>query len=202
MPSRPQSKPSPQWQEYVWRATLSGQRGSGAAGSRPLRWVDGASGSAAVSLRRSKAIEPASRPKSHGISVSALNTVAPNAASKVGGAMVEACRIRQGPAHFTRPPVACRFAPIVGVPSYVTGRQALHRTRADTWVGRGVRAENVMEYAEPPARAQSSRAARPCRAPSCRRRRRPRRRARLAAAPRRATRQRRSRRVAGARMRT
>ena len=118
MPSRPQSKPSPQWQEYVWRATLSGQRGSGAAGSRPLRWVDGASGSAAVSLRRSKAIEPASRPKSHGISVSALNTVAPNAASKVGGAMVEACRIRQGPAHFTRPPVACRFAPIVGVPSY------------------------------------------------------------------------------------
>ena len=118
VPSRPQSKPSPQWQEYVWRATLSGQRGSGAAGSRPLRWVDGASGSAAVSLRRSKAIEPASRPKSHGISVSALNTVAPNAASKVGGAMVEACRIRQGPAHFTRPPVACRFAPIVGVPSY------------------------------------------------------------------------------------
>ena len=108
MPSRPQSKPSPQWQEYVWRATLSGQRGSGAAGSRPLRWVDGVSGSAAVSLRRSKAIEPASRPKSHGISVSALNTVAPNAASKVGGAMVEACRIRQGPAHFTRPPVPFR----------------------------------------------------------------------------------------------
>ena len=32
--------------------------------------------------------------------------------------MVEACRIRQGPAHFTRPPVACRFAPIVRVPSY------------------------------------------------------------------------------------
>ena len=111
MPSRHQSKPSPQWQEYVWRATLPGQRGSGAAGSRPLRWVDGASGSAAVSLRRSKAIEPASRPKSHGISVSALGPVAPNAASKVGGAMVEACRIRQGPAHFTRPPVACRFAP-------------------------------------------------------------------------------------------
>ena len=118
MPSRHQSKPSPQWQEYVWRATLPGQRGSGAAGSRPLRWVDGASGSAAVSLRRSKAIEPASRPKSHGISVSALGPVAPNAASKVGGAMVEACRIRQGPAHFTRPPVACRFAPIVWVPSY------------------------------------------------------------------------------------
>ena len=49
--------------------------------------------------------------------VSALGPVAPNAASKVGGAMVEACRIRQGPAHFTRPPVACRFAPIVWVPS-------------------------------------------------------------------------------------
>ena len=30
-----------------------------------------------------------------------------------------ACRfIRQGPAHFTWPPVACRFAPIVWVPSY------------------------------------------------------------------------------------
>ena len=145
MPSRHQSKPSPQWQEYVWRATLPGQRGSGAAGSRPLRWVDGASGSAAVSLRRSKAIEPASRPKSHGISVSALGPVAPNAASKVGGAMVEACRIRQGPAHFTRPPVACRFAPIVWVPSYIArlatseGSTSLQKKNRSSLHGQAVR---------------------------------------------------------------
>ena len=37
--------------------------------------------------------------------------------------MVEAYRLQQGPAHFTRPPVACRFARIVWVPSYAKLRQ-------------------------------------------------------------------------------